>query len=106
MINISILVSHKKKHYAVLCVTPSMSKLFFISVVILFYIPVLGHSQCAFTTKNKNVRKDQYSQSSKSSIDKSKKEMADQQDEFDQKKYQADVKGKAVPKRKTVPRYL
>jgi len=85
-----------------------MKRLFFIPVIILAVVPALVEGQCTFKVPNTKPRKDQYSQSSQASVDKSKKQMADQQDEFDQKKYQATVKNnKAVAqKRKTVPRYL
>jgi hypothetical protein len=84
-----------------------MKQFIFIPVIIFAVLPAFAWGQCAFTTPKAKVKNDQYAQSSKSSVDKSKKQMADQQDEFDQKKYQATVKNKTVAqKRKTVPRYL
>jgi hypothetical protein len=82
-----------------------MKKIVYIAVVTL--MPVMVYAQCTFKVKDKNARHDQYDQTSQSNIDKSKKQMAETQDEFDKKKYQADLKNsKPTPKRKSVPRYL
>jgi hypothetical protein len=81
-----------------------MKRAFFILAVSVTAIPALGQCQCAFTTPTTKSRHDQYSRSSKTDADKSKKDMDAQMAEFDKKKYQSTVKNSkatAYQKRKT-----
>lgn len=84
-----------------------MNKRILIFILCCVFLPILAQCQCAFKAENVKFRHDQYSQSSKDNIDKSKKAMDKQSDEFDKKKYQAVVRnGKAnTQKRKTTMRY-
>ncbi len=81
-------------------------------VIVILFISVLPlgvfaqqAGKCPFPTPAGKVKNDQYSQSSAKAIEKSKKEMAEQQDEFDKKKYQSVVKKGAAKKSSQKPRY-
>jgi hypothetical protein len=87
-----------------------MKAILSIITILLAALPAFSQTvtPCGFNDPNaKTPRKDQYAMSSKGAIDKSKKAMADQSDQFDKKKYQATVKGKGLNnKKKMVPRYM
>lgn len=57
---------------------------------------------CGFKDPNAKSHHNQYSMSKKAAEDKSKKEMAEQSDEFDKKKYQSIVKAKTPARKKAV----
>lgn len=81
-----------------------------IAVVCICFVPSFLFAQqagkCPFPVPAGKVKNDQYSRSSADAIKKSKKEMADQQDVFDKKKYQSVVRGKSAPKKAVQkPRY-
>ena len=83
-----------------------MKRFLFTALIAICSVPAF--SQCAFQSQGGKPHKpDQYSKSSKANQDKSRKEMAIQGNEFDKKKYQAEVKNNNVPKkRKSVMRYM
>lgn len=70
-------------------------------------VPAFAQKKCPFETHSAKSRHDQYSKSSKKNIEKSKEEMEAQANDFDKKKYQAEVKGKkgVARKNKSVLRY-
>jgi hypothetical protein len=74
-----------------------------ICIVFLAFIgfAAFAQSKCPFPVNNPKTRNDQYTQSSKQSIDKSKKELADQADLFSKKKYQSTVRAKGSNKKQT-----
>ncbi len=84
-----------------------MKKLIFIVIVFFAGSNVFAQQACGFKTAGGKSRHDQYAKSSKENIEKSKKEMEEQADEFDTKKYQATVKNNkaAHERRKTALRY-
>lgn len=77
-----------------------MRRLISIVGILFMCMPAFAQKACTFQTPDNKPRHDQYSKSSKKNIDESKDEMTAQANEFDKKKYQADVKGKNIKGKK------